>query len=246
MSLQQFKAKFSELIATPTLGEPQGYQQRSDKKRQSPASKELSKTKLLEVLKGNEFCGMVYRLSQAYRRLERERVRVPQVSTRLRPAIQRYRTSARYLKHCAQMLAGCDKKCYDLIDFKSMQELNSAQDLLQVLANKFEQRSTVLVSNIHPKNRRKHHSPSDWDLLFNLYDYPLKTLCRKAPDQWFVIKVSFVLHEFIKRKNLPKISDLTKFKVISVICSAAINLNVGHSAIKQFFFEHQVEQVRNL
>lgn len=77
-----------------------------------------------------------------------------------------------------------------------------------------------------------------------MYAYPLDNLGKKAPDQWFIGRVDYVLHEFIKSRNLPNMTDTTRFKVIAAICSAAINVNVTHSAVKQFFIDHPPAQIQ--
>jgi hypothetical protein len=237
MPYRQFRTHLRRLITSPILGEDPGYQ-RPDGDEQGPANRELRKSKAFDTFVSDEFCMAMYTLSQEHRQLEIERHKVLQIARRMRPAIQRYRSATQYLKSCAQKVGDCDRKYCDLIDSKSARELNSVRCLLENLADAVEQRGRLLVSNIHPAKRKYHDTPSDWILLFNLHNYPLERLNEKAVDQWFYVCANRVIQEFIKRKSLPKISDMTRFKIIAAVCSVAINVNVGPGAIKEYFDEH--------
>jgi hypothetical protein len=241
-SFKRFRTKFTDAISSPALGEPPRYKQRADENGQSPASKELRETKLLGGLLSENFCRTIYRLSQRYQQLEAARQEVPQISRRMRPAIEQYRLAVNHLRRCAQDLEKFEKKYGSLIENQAMHKIASVRVLMEDVTYELESRSKILVSNVHQKHRKKHYEPSEWDLLFTLHNYPLEKITSKAPDQWFLTNANVALAELVKRKRL-RVSDMTRFKVLSAICGSAISCATEATAIKQFFLDHPSQDV---
>jgi hypothetical protein len=235
VSFQLFKAKFRELITSPRFGDLR----RSDPNSESAARKELRRrTELLDMLESGEFCHRVYRLSEECQRLESERVKVPQVARRMRPAIHRYRDATRRLESCARRLAEFDEKYRGLVDPRVWQKIGSAVALIEGVADELGRRRKVLVSNVHPKHRTGKDDECEWELLFKEYNYDLEKLGVKATDQWFWSNVNDALIESVKQHKAGRLSAMTRVKVIAAISEAAGRGRVQPAAIKQFFFEH--------
>lgn len=225
-----FRAKFARLISDPTFGEPR----HAPKDKVSAAGRELHRTGLVHKLASTEFCKSLYALYQESLRLEREREKVFLARRRLRPLIRRYVNLKRRLENCASKLSDVlDAKNSAIIDGRISQKVSAAISLVREVAGEIDQRTRILVSNLHPRHRKEKDEPSNWVLLFREYRYDLEKLGVKAEDRWFLVAVNRALLEFLERQNL-SISAMTRFKVIAAISTAAGN-EVEPSAVKQFF-----------
>jgi len=234
ISFKVFQTQFREAITSLTFGEPLG----SNGRRESAASKELRRTKLLDVLKGNEFCKTIYGLSQECRRFEAERKKVPQVARRMRPVIHQYLSATRRLENCARKLSEFDEKYLNLIDHQMGEKISSAIALIKAVSDELDRRRKILVSNVHPKHRRSKDEQSEWELLFKEYNYDLETLGVKATDQWLWQNVNDALLGWVQRHEVQSISAMTRFKLIAAISEAAGHGTVPATTIKQYFLEH--------
>ena len=236
LSLQSFRAKFRRLIATPAFGEPPHYRQRSVRRGESPASKELRKTGFLRVLNSDAFCRVIRELMEEYQRLEAQRVRTLQIAHNFRPTVRDYRSVQRRLENCRQALEQFSKRHGNLVDPELSGNIGSAITLIEQFS--FEFGRQLLVSNVHPKFRRKNDKESEWELLLKAYDDDMKKFGVKATDQWFWNTVNSTLLEFIKKEKVGRISAMTRFKLIAAVNEAADHGFVLHTTIKQFFVEH--------
>jgi hypothetical protein len=241
-TFQEFRTRFLELITSPALGEPP----RFDPAKRSAASKELSRTKLLDQLRSTDFCEKMYALSQTCWGLEAERKKALQVSRRMRPAIHRYRSGTRRLESCARKLAEFDEMYRGFIDQTLSQKIRSAVALIEIVAGELDRRRGVLVSNLHPKHRRDKDESSEWELLFKLYDYDLEKVGVKATDLWFWKSVNDAILEFIKGHKAANLSAMTRFKLIAAISEAADHGRVPPTTIKQFLVTHPGKQGKPL
>lgn len=236
--LQSFQAKFQRLIATPAFGEPPHYRQRSVRRGESPASKELRKTGFLRVLNSDEFCEVIRQHMEEYHRLEAQRERTMQVAHNFRPVVRDYRRVTKRLETCRRALEQFDKKHRDLVEPELSGNIGTAITLIDRLSFEFGRRAKLLVSNVHPKFRRNNDKESEWELLLKEYDDDMQKFGVKATDQWFWNTVNSTLLEFIEKKKVGGVSAITRFKLIAAINEAANDWAVPHTTIKQFFVEH--------
>jgi hypothetical protein len=233
VSFRSFQVAFFGIIESRTFGEPLG----SDTKKESPACKELRRSGLLVALTSDEFCVLVYRLSRECRRLEAERIKLHQVTGRMRPAIHRYQSAIGRLENCVQQLSEFEEKYGALVEHQVIQKISSAVSLIHAVASELDRRTKTLISNVHAEHRKDKDEPSRWELLFKFYEYNLKQLGVKATDQWFWCSVNNALLELAKDHKGGSMSAMTRFKLIAAISDAAGLGKVPPTTIKQFFMD---------
>ena len=198
---------------------------------------ELRKIDFLSFLQSRDFLRDIYQLVQEHARLESEKPKVAEVAGKARLIVGRYRNAQKRLRRTEQELKEFEEKYGDLIESPLKYHIDSAVDNIRIIEELMAQRAKTWVSKVHSKSRKPKGKPSKWEVLLKGYDYELKSLHLLASDHWLWQVLNRTLDSFVARSG-KKLSDMTRFKLISAICQAAGISHVGATTIKEYLLKN--------
>jgi hypothetical protein len=234
-SFQGFCKRFVELIDSPTFGESRESEPLNSNHRKSPASRELQRTHVFEVLHKKSFLEKIYRIAIERERLESERQRVPVFEKEIRPNILDARRAHGRLATAAKRLRDDFLPRYQtLLGDELKRRVGLIIEQIEDIGFVLQQREKLQVSRIHPVTRRKGDKPSNWELLLKDVDYDLEKISVKAPEQWFYEQVYRGLTSLVPPTSECKLTQMTRLKLISAICDASGIGRVEPTTVKQF------------
>jgi hypothetical protein len=200
----------------------------------SPASRELQRMGVSDVLHKKSFLRKIYRLVIERERLESERHRVPVFEKEIRPNILEGRRAQRRLATTAKILREDILLRYkSLLGMELRGRIGLIIEQIEDIGFVLQRREKLQVSRIHPVTRRKGDEPN-WKLLLKDVDYDLDKISVKAVEQWFYTKVDQELTSFVPPKRGCKLTQMTRLKLISAICEASGIGRVEPTTIKEF------------
>lgn len=176
----------------------------------------------------DQFMRNIYRLIEESERLTAERPKAKKVTRDTRPTLTKLRNVRKTVQIVRRKFSLRQTSTGTAIHAEVWGRLYQALDAFEDEVREKEQH---LVGNLHPEERKPHDTPPRFEALVRTFHYPLKSVRKKASDQWLYESLNTTLIETLSGKG---ISDMTRYRLISAFLSAS-GREVKPITLKQYF-----------
>jgi hypothetical protein len=205
------------------------------KVRESVATRKLKTSGLYDLLKQKSFLRSMYALVKERYRLDREQDKVRRVGREMRAVIRQVKHGQKTIRSLRKAIKGLEARLTPILGPDSLRSLQRARSNLMKCQRHLLEVEEDSGSELHPAESEG-YKKSQWELLIRDFNYDLKTLKQKAPDQWLLQELDTALEELFSRAET-RVPEMTRYRVIAALCRAGGIEGIEPSAIKQFFLQ---------
>jgi hypothetical protein len=246
-TFETFKIEFLRILGQPDFGEAPGSILPG---KQSAGAKELVNSGANIYLQKESSARALYKLVRKYKQLVEEQPTVRQVSREASRAIAKFRDGQKTLATLGRRVEALDHSFEMDLDWETRDHFYNAIKELESVADKLLELEKQQGSAMHSARRQVHdravgadlkYQTSGWQTLLPPYDYELEALGKKAPQQWIVETLNSKLISNFTRAKI-HVSQMTRYRVLSAVCSAGGIEAPSASTIRQYFIDRARRQ----
>ena len=230
-----FEEAFLKELSLPSFGQSVADRKEKEPDSLSPAAKEISARNLNTVLGNRQFLRSVYALIKEHDSRVKEHARIQGLPAEICRQITKYRNTYRSLAVTKWRISSL----YDNLEpVKSNvpDEVAEAIENLTACQEKLRYKQELLVSRLKPIHRKPHYATSQWKSLIKPAQREWNPGRAKMIDQWLFRRLNSQLAKICDADKL--VSDITRYRIISVIFQTARLGIIEASAIKEYFRSH--------
>jgi hypothetical protein len=223
---REFRDNFRKAISSRDFGaEPY-----SEPGAQSPAAKELEKTKTHTLFTEN-FLRSLYLLLREHSRIVNERPKLGTLRSMNVPKLVKLRNAQNSIKAVKTRIGQVQRNTAGLVAPEAWERV---MDALSNAESELREMQQFLSAMLHPAQRRAPSQKVRWEHVLKSHKYALPTLGVKAPDKWLYE----ALNRRLTEKLAPsKISDMTRYRIMTALFQAFRLKPVQPNTFRLYFLQ---------
>ena len=221
---REFRDNFRKAIRLRDFGaEPY-----SEPGAQSPAAKELEKTKTYTLFTEN-FLRSLYLLLREHSRNVNEQPKLGTLRSTNVPKLVKLRNAQNSIKAVKARIGEVQRNTAGLVPPEVWDKLIEA---LSSTESALREEQQFLSATLHPSQRKPPAQKVRWEHGLRSHKYGLSTLGAKAPDKWLYEALN---RRLMEKLSPSKISDMTRYRIMTALFQAYRLKPVQPTTFKDYF-----------